>query len=88
MRSKVAPPLRGRDQELARLRKLLQGTAAGTGTVVVVEGRAGLGKTAVLERTAAKRMNAKVTEVASSHVAMLSHPDVVLKVIRDAANSL
>jgi pimeloyl-ACP methyl ester carboxylesterase len=41
-----------------------------------------------LERTAAKRMNAKVTEVASSHVPMLSHPDVVLKVIRDAANSL
>ena len=41
-----------------------------------------------LERTAAKRMNATVTEVASSHVAMLSHPDVVLKVIRDAANSL
>ena len=41
-----------------------------------------------LERTAAKRMNAKVTEVASSHVAMLSHPDVVLNVIRDAANSL
>jgi pimeloyl-ACP methyl ester carboxylesterase len=41
-----------------------------------------------LERTAAKRMNAKVTEVASSHVAMLSHPDVVLEVIRDAANSL
>jgi hypothetical protein len=41
-----------------------------------------------LERTAAKRMNAQVTEVASSHVAMLSHPDVVLEVIRDAANSL
>ena len=33
----------------------------------------------------AKRMGAKVTEVASSHVVMLSHPDVVLDVIRAAA---
>ena len=41
-----------------------------------------------LERTAAKRMNGKVTEVASSHVPMLSHPDVVLDVIRDACSSL
>src|SRR5580658_6333371 len=31
-----------------------------------------------LERFFAKRMGAKVTEVASSHVAMLSHPDVVI----------
>ena len=49
MRNKASPPLRGRHQELARVRKLLQGAAAGTGTVVVVEGRAGLGKTALLE---------------------------------------
>ncbi len=41
-----------------------------------------------LERAAAKRMNGNITEVASSHVPMLSHPDVVLKVIRDAASSL
>src|SRR5271170_6628500 len=41
-----------------------------------------------LERFAAKRMNAKVTEVASSHVPMLSHPKVVLDVIRDAARSV
>lgn len=41
-----------------------------------------------LERFAAKRMGAKTTEVASSHVPMLSHPKVVLEVIRDAANSL
>jgi len=38
-----------------------------------------------LERFAAKRMNGTTTEVASSHVPMLSHPDVVLKVILDAA---
>src|SRR5277367_4149405 len=41
-----------------------------------------------LERAAAKRMNGKITEVASSHVPMLSHPDVVLDVIRDACSSL
>jgi pimeloyl-ACP methyl ester carboxylesterase len=41
-----------------------------------------------LERFAAKRMGAKVTEVASSHVPMLSHPKVVLDVIRDAAISV
>jgi pimeloyl-ACP methyl ester carboxylesterase len=40
-----------------------------------------------LERAAAKRMNGQITEVASSHVPMLSHPDVVLEVIREAARS-
>ena len=34
-----------------------------------------------LERSAAKRMNATVTEVESSRVPMLSHPDVALDVI-------
>jgi pimeloyl-ACP methyl ester carboxylesterase len=38
-----------------------------------------------LERFLAKRMNAKVTEVASSHVPMLSQPRRVYEVIRDAA---
>jgi hypothetical protein len=33
-------------------------------------------------------MNATVTEVASSHVPMLSKPDVVLDVIRKAANAV
>jgi pimeloyl-ACP methyl ester carboxylesterase len=41
-----------------------------------------------LERFAAKRMGAKTVEVASSHVPMLSHPKVVLDVIRDAARSV
>ena len=41
-----------------------------------------------LERFAAKRMGAKTYEVASSHVPMLSHPDLVLDVIREAAKSL
>ncbi len=52
MRSKASPPLRGRDQELDRVRKRLVGAAAGRGAVVVVEGRAGLGKTALLEACA------------------------------------
>ncbi|MFC0431021.1 alpha/beta hydrolase [Kutzneria buriramensis] len=41
-----------------------------------------------LERFAAKRMGAKTYEIDSSHVPMLSHPDVVLDVIRDAAKYL
>ena len=41
-----------------------------------------------MERFVAKRMNAKVTEVASSHVPMLSHPDVVINVIRDAVKAV
>jgi pimeloyl-ACP methyl ester carboxylesterase len=41
-----------------------------------------------LERFAAKRMGAHTYDVDSSHVAMLSHPDFVLDVIRTAANSL
>ena len=38
-----------------------------------------------LERFYAKRMNARTTEVKSSHVAFLSHPDVVVRVIEQAA---
>jgi pimeloyl-ACP methyl ester carboxylesterase len=41
-----------------------------------------------VERFVAKRMGAKVTEVASSHVPMLSHPDVVIDVIRAAAKAV
>jgi pimeloyl-ACP methyl ester carboxylesterase len=41
-----------------------------------------------LERFAAKRMGATTQEVVSSHVPMLSHPDVVLKVIRAAAKTI
>jgi pimeloyl-ACP methyl ester carboxylesterase len=40
------------------------------------------------ERLVAKRMGAKVTEVASRHVPMLSHPEVVINVIRAAANAV
>jgi pimeloyl-ACP methyl ester carboxylesterase len=38
-----------------------------------------------LQRWVSKRMNATVTEIVSSHVPMLSHPDVVIGVIRKAA---
>jgi hypothetical protein len=41
-----------------------------------------------MERFVAKRMGAKVTQVASSHVPMLSHPDVVIDVIRTAARAI
>ncbi|MFF4398442.1 alpha/beta fold hydrolase [Streptomyces sp. NPDC001480] len=41
-----------------------------------------------LERSAAERMGATIRPVDSSHVPMLSHPDFVLDVIREAAESL
>jgi len=40
-----------------------------------------------LERFYAKRMNAKTSEVKSSHVAFISHPDVVAKLIEQAAGA-
>ena len=41
-----------------------------------------------LERFFAKRMDATTYEVDSSHVPMLSHPDVVIDVIRTTANAI
>jgi len=41
-----------------------------------------------LQRFAAKRMGAHTYDINSSHVPMLSHPGVVLDVIRTAANSI
>ena len=41
-----------------------------------------------LERFVAKRMNAKTYEAQSSHVPMLSQPEFVLDVIRDAASAV
>jgi len=41
-----------------------------------------------LERFVSKRMGAKVTEVASSHVPMLSNPSLVIDVIRTAAKAV
>ena len=41
-----------------------------------------------LQRFVAKRMGATVVEADSSHVAMLSQPDLVLDVIRKAANAV
>jgi len=41
-----------------------------------------------LERFVAKRMSATTVEAASSHVPMLSNPDLVLGVIREAASAI
>ena len=40
-----------------------------------------------LERFCAKRAGAKVTEIESSHVVMLSHPKEVLSIIKEAASA-
>ena len=42
---------------------------------------------AELQRFVAKRMGATTHEVASSHVPMLSHPQLVIDVIRSAAKA-
>jgi len=41
-----------------------------------------------LQRFVAKRMGATIYEIDSSHVLMLSNPDLVIDVIRTAANSV
>jgi pimeloyl-ACP methyl ester carboxylesterase len=41
-----------------------------------------------LQRFVSNRMGATTVEVASSHVPMLSHPDIVIEVIRNAANAV
>jgi pimeloyl-ACP methyl ester carboxylesterase len=41
-----------------------------------------------MQRFVAKRMGATTTEVASSHVPMLSHPDLVIDIIRTAGNAV
>jgi DNA-binding CsgD family transcriptional regulator len=46
-------PLRGRDPELALIGERLRGALAGRGATLVVEGRAGLGKTRLLAEAAA-----------------------------------
>jgi pimeloyl-ACP methyl ester carboxylesterase len=40
------------------------------------------------ERQFAKRMGATTVEIASNHVAMVSHPDEVLKLIKTAIHAL
>jgi DNA-binding CsgD family transcriptional regulator len=44
----VRSPLRGRDRELALISERLSGARSGRGAVIVVEGRAGLGKTRLI----------------------------------------
>lgn len=41
-----------------------------------------------LERFMAKRMNATTTEIEASHVVMMSHPNEILRIIKEAANSV
>ena len=48
MNARPLPPLRGRGLQLATVRQHLEKACSGTGSVVVVEGAAGLGKTTLL----------------------------------------
>src|SRR3984893_307234 len=52
MDGRAVLPLRGRQEELSRVEKRLEEVRSGVGAVVVVEGRAGLGKTRLLDACA------------------------------------
>ena len=53
MQRQPQSPLRGRDDEIAVLRGFLSKVSAGTGGTVIIEGSPGLGKTRLLEESAA-----------------------------------
>lgn len=59
--SVVRSPLRGRDPELALISERISGALGGRGAVVVVEGRAGLGKTRLLAEAAEIAQNMGLT---------------------------
>src|SRR5260370_31855263 len=47
-------PLRGRDEELGLIESTLDETESGVGSVIIIEGRAGSGKTRLLEACTSK----------------------------------
>jgi hypothetical protein len=57
MDGRAALPLRGRQEELSRVQRRLEEVRSGVGAVVVVEGRAGLGKTKLLDACASMASN-------------------------------
>jgi pimeloyl-ACP methyl ester carboxylesterase len=65
--------------------KAVEGTAWRTKPTAYVVARNDRTVHPDLQRFAAERMDAEVTELESSHVPMLSHPDAVLTAIRAAA---
>jgi DNA-binding CsgD family transcriptional regulator len=62
----VSTPLHGRETELARLRELVAVARAGSGAALVVEGDAGLGKSALLARLRGELDGALVVAAAGS----------------------
>jgi predicted ATPase len=50
----LAPPIVGRERELARLERALDALAAGLGAALAIEGEPGIGKTRLLGELAAR----------------------------------
>jgi predicted ATPase len=58
------PPLVGRDRELALLHDRLTAARGGRGSLVLIDGEAGIGKTALADRLARQATDAQVTVLA------------------------
>ena len=58
------PPFVGRDRELAVLRDRLAAAQAGRGSLVLISGEAGIGKTALVDRLAHEAADARLTVLA------------------------
>ena len=85
--SKLIPTLQAEGHDVIAAQYGLDTLAGDVATVKRTLGRVSRPVQPDLQRFLAKRMNATITSVDSSHVPMLSKPEVVLDVIRAAANA-
>jgi DNA-binding CsgD family transcriptional regulator len=83
-------PLRGREVELANLVDHLEQLASGTGTIVVVEGDAGVGKSALLGEVAAiaRRMSIRVGSAVADPGDRLVHLGALMEALFDGPTPL
>ena len=84
------PPLRGRDVELATIASRLDEVRSGVGSVIIVEGRAGFGKTRVLDACAdtAAEHSFRVGRGAAEPARTVVELEAVLDALFDGENPL